>query len=174
MAEILHRIGADISMITDRELAIESNEVQRASERPAGAGGVHISFRFGIHDGEGVSHGCLLMPLPEAIALAGYLMMQPDAEVAEKRELEAPDEPLKEAILEVGNFIAGATDAALRESIGGGHKVRPEGCQGVRADVRPALVYEEGTPLVVGHAKATLEGHEEYDMILVLPEFDRA
>jgi hypothetical protein len=170
-AEILHRIGADISMVTDREFRIESCEVLHSNERPACAGGVHISFRFGVRSGDWMGHGCLLMPLAEAVAIAGHLMMLSDGQVARKRELDVPDETMKESLLEVGNFIAGAADVALRESLGGGRRVHPEGCQGVRPDVRPALIYSEGESLVVVRASATLEGYGKYDLTLVLPEF---
>ena len=57
----------------------------------------------------------------------------------------------------------------LRELLDGGRKIRSEGCQGVRANVRPALVYEEGTPLVAGKARATIEGHPAFEVTLVLP-----
>jgi hypothetical protein len=168
--EILQRIAADLSMITDRELGLGPSRTVRAAERPAGAGAVHIAFRFGIHVADSIGHGCLLMPLPEAVSLAGYLMMLSDAEVLQRRELEAPDESLKEALLEVDNFIAGAADAALRATLGKEIKVRPEGCQGVRADVRPALIYQEGQPLLVGRAQACLQGHSEFELMLLLPE----
>jgi len=73
-------------------------------------------------------------------------------------------------MLEVGNFIGGAADAALREAVGVKAKVRAEGCQGVRPDIRPALVYNEGDSLLVGKAKGRIHDYPEFDLILMLPE----
>ncbi len=168
--EILHRIASDLSMITDRELAVNVKSVEKQNERPAGKGKVHISFRLGFEQEDAVRHGCLLIPLADAISLACYLMMVPDDGVKGKRSLKDLDETLKDAMLEVGNFIGGAADAALRESVGAMAKVRSEGCQGVRAGVRPALLYNEGDPLIIGKAKGTIHEYPEFDMYLMLPE----
>lgn len=168
--EVLHRIASDISMITDRELDVVVQDVERHAERPAGKGKIHISFRMGFEQEGGVQHGCLLLPLPDAISLACYLMMVPDDSVKSKRNLKELDETLKDAMLEVGNFIGGAADAAMRESVGPVAKVRAEGCQGVRPNVRPALLYNEGEPLIVGRAKGTIHEYPEFEMILILPE----
>lgn len=169
VSEVLHRIAADLSMITDRDLRVEVQEVEKLTERPAGKGKIHISFRLGIEQADGLKHGCLLLPLPDAISLACYLMMVPDDSVKGKRSLKDIDETIKDAMLEVGNFIGGAADAALRESLGGIAKVRSEGCQGVRANVRPALLYNEGDPLVVGRAKGMVHDYPEFDLVLMLP-----
>ena len=40
----------------------------------------------------------------------------------------------------------------------------------VRADVRPALVYTEGEPLIVGRAKVTIGDYEPTEMIVMIPE----
>lgn len=40
--------------------------------------------------------------------------------------------------MEVGNFVGGATDVTLRGLGLDGIKVRSEGCQGVKPNVRPA------------------------------------
>jgi len=169
--EVFQRIAGDIAMIADRNLQINSIKTRRSSKRAVGRGNIHISFKLGIETPEGILHGCVLVPLPDAISLACYLMMVPDDGVRSKRSDRDLDSTTKDAMLEVANFIGGATDAALRalglqEEI----KVRSEGCQGVRADVRPALIYSEGDPLLIGKAKAVLHDYPAFDMILILPD----
>lgn len=170
--EILQRVAGDLSMITDRELVIGTASVSKATQRPAGRGKVHISFRLGIEQDGRLHHGCILLPLAEAISLACFLMMVPDEGVTGKRKMTTLDETIKDAMLEVGNFIGGAADAALRDAVGVEAKVRSEGCQGVRAGIRPALIYSEGAPLVVGTARATIHEYPEFEMILMLPELE--
>lgn len=167
--EILQRVASDLSMISDRDFEIEETAVERADQRPAGAGQIHISFRLGIHCEDEVKHGCVLLPLPEAISLACYLMMVPDDGVASKRPEMKLDVTTKDAMMEVANFIAGAADNALREAFQLKVKVRSEGCQGVRPDVRPALVYEEGTELIVGRARAQIHEYPGFELLLLLP-----
>jgi len=167
--EIFQRIAGDLSMIADRELKIQKAEVQRASARTSGAKQVHISFKLGFQHAGQILHGSLLIPLPDAIALASYLMMMPDDGVKAKRNLATLDGGMKDAMLEIGNFIGGAADAALR-SIGLSEiRVRSESCQGVKANVRPAFAYTDGTPLVIGRAKAQLHSWPAFEVILMLP-----
>ena len=71
---VLDRIAKDLAMILDRELALSGCTAERRTERPVGADQIHISFRLGFV-GATNGQGCLLLPLPEAISLAGYLMM---------------------------------------------------------------------------------------------------
>jgi len=168
--ELFQRIGSDISMITDRELVVGASTVEKVNERPAGKGRIHISFRLGFEQEGTVHHGCLLIPLPDAISLACYLMMVPDDGVKGKRSLKELDDTIKDAMLEVGNFIGGAADAAMREAVGVPAKVRSEGCQGVKSNVRPALIYDEGSPLIVGRAKATIHEYSEFELLMMLPE----
>lgn len=170
--ELFQRIGSDISMITDRELVVGTSTVEKVTERPAGKGRVHISFRLGFEQEGEVYHGALLLPLPDAISLSCYLMMIPDDGVKSKRSLKDIDDSIKDAMLEVGNFIGGAADAAMREAIGVPAKVRSEGCQGVKSNVRPAMIYNEGDPLIVGRAKATIHEYSEFDIMIMLPELD--
>jgi len=170
--EILLRVASDISMITDREFVVNVQSVERENARPAGKGRVHISFRLGFEQEGGVRHGCMIIPLADAISLACYLMMVPDDGVKGKRSLKDIDDTIKDAMLEVGNFIGGAADAAMREAIGVSAKVRSEGCQGVRSSVRPALIYNEGDPLLVGRAKSVIHEYPEFDLLLLLPELE--
>ncbi|MBK7641981.1 MAG: hypothetical protein IPJ19_02860 [Planctomycetes bacterium] len=172
--EIFQRIAGDLSMIADRELKVQHAEVQRTTARVAGAKLVHISFKLGFEHAGQITHGSLLIPLPDSIALACYLMMMPDDGVKSKRNLSSFDSGTKDAMLEIGNFIGGAADAALR-SIGlDDIRVRSESCQGVKANVRPAFVYDEGTPLIVGRAKAQLHSWPAFEMILMLPVLEPA
>lgn len=166
---IFDRIAADLGMIIDRSLEVDGVRAERVGARPAGEGGVHISFRFGVVvDGQG-HQGCLLVPLADAITMAGYLMMQSEEEVALMRDLTEIDVSMKEAMLEVGNFIAGACDAIVRRSLPEGSAVRSEGCQGVRADVRPALEYEEGDELIVGYGSMHIDEYPDFKALLLLP-----
>ncbi len=167
--EIFQRVASDLSMIADRDLTIESIEASVMDQRPEGRGTIHISFRLGFQTGSGVEHGCLLLPLPDAISLACCLMMVPADVVKSNRSQKTLDSTTKDAMLEVGNFICGATEAGLRALGVKGVKVVFEGCQGVKANVRPALIYAEGSPLVVGKAEAALAEFPAGTMILVVP-----
>ena len=167
--EIFQRIASDLSMITDRALRIEGVETRIANFRPVGAGQIHISFRMGFRVGQRRFHGCLLVPLPEAITLACGLMMVPEQTVLARRSLPTLDGSTKDAMIVVGNFITAATEGAVRALELDAGNVVFEGCQGVRPNVRPALVYDEGSALVVGRARALLEGFPAVDLILMVP-----
>lgn len=168
--EIFERITSDLSMLADREIEVRALAVERCTARPAGQGRVHVSFRFGVEEGERLHHGTLLVPLPDAITLAAFLMMLPDAAVRERRGRASLDDALKGAMLEIGNFVGGAVDAALRALDLPVSRVRFEGCQGVRPDVRPALVYTEGEPLLVGRAQVAIGDFEPSELLVLLPE----
>lgn len=173
LVEIFDRVASDLAMLSDREFDVLSVECEQRSDRPVGADGTHVSFRFGILSAGGVvDHGAMLLPLPEAISLAAYLMMQPDSAVADLRQQEDVDHALKEAMLEVGNFVAAAGEAALRSVGSMAQSVIFEGCQGVRADVRPALEYDEGTTLSVGRAQVKIAGSEPVEMVIFVPHTD--
>lgn len=170
-ASVLARMATDLSMIMDRDFVIEDVRVERRTQRPAGASLVHISFKLGIEVGGWSRQGCLLVPLPDAIALAAFLMMLPDGEVAQERLRTDLDGPFKEALLEVGKFLAGACDSVLRQALPVGSTTRSDGCQGVRANVRPALAYSEGDELLVVRARARVHEFEPFELILMLPTF---
>ena len=169
LSETLRRIAADLSMIADRKLEIFSVHSEIASERAAGTKQIHISFKLGLqHEGR-IGHGVWLVPLPDALALAGYLMMVPEEGVKSKRALTAPDPLSKEALLEIGQFVASAVDAALRSGGVEGVRVKSESCQGVRANVRPAFAHEPGSELWIARAKAQLGSWPAFEVILMLP-----
>ena len=163
------RLAADLAMIADRSLTIEAVRAQIAHARPAGEGEVHVSFKLGFRLPAGSLHGCLLMPLPDALSLACYLMMVPDDQVEARREDTTLDSSTKDAMIEIGNFLAGAIEASLRTMDLEHVRVMAEGCQGVRADVRPAFLYREGDALFVGRAQAKLHSHPPFEMLLMLP-----
>ncbi len=170
LEEVFFRISADISMVTDRRVTIGKVDSERTFARPAGRDSIHISFRMGIEAVGRRYHGCLVMPLPEAISLASYLMMISDEQIRERRELKTIDETTRDAILEVCNFVGGATESALRESMGLAYRVYAEGCQGVRPDVRPALNYREGAALLVGRTRASIHDFSGFNLLLMIPE----
>ena len=47
--------------------------------------------------------------------------------------------------------------------------MRSEGCQGVKPNVRPALAYSEGSPLVVARAKLRVHSWPAAESLLILP-----
>ncbi len=171
----LRRVVDDITTVIDRAFSLQAPVLARRSQRAVGEGSVHISFKLEfLVDGDG-RYGALLMPLPEAISLACYLMMVPDEGVAEHRKQKDLDRSLKDAMLEIGNFIGGAVDAALRSIYPkGGVSARSRGCQGVRAGVRPAFPYREGDPLIHARAKAQVHNFREFELIAMFPSLDEA
>ncbi len=166
---LFESVAVDLAMIMDTELAIDGVSVERRPERAAGEDQIHISFKFQVQDGTDVHHGCALVPLPDAISLACYLMMTPEEEIAEMRSMETLDPSLKDAMIEISNFVAGATDAVVRTWYSAEATCRSSGCQGVRADVRPAFPYEEGAQLAVGRAQAKIASFPPFEMITMLP-----
>lgn len=166
---IFQRIASDLSMIADRELTVGQIECDVEGTRPAGAEKIHISFRLGFTERGETTHGCLLVPLPDAVSLACCLMMVPEEVVRTNRTTTTLDRTTKDAMLEVGNFICGATDSALRALGMNNIRVSFEGCQGVKPDVRPVLLYTEGEPLIVGRAEAALADYPTDTMVLMIP-----
>jgi len=167
---IFDRIAADLGMIINRTVDVAECRAERLRYRAADEGSIHISFRLGVRIDGVNQQGCFLLPLAEAVSVAGYLMMMSDEEVVEYRSRVTLDTAMKEALLEVGNFIAGACDAVLRPSLPEGASIRSEGCQGVRAGVRPALEYEEGEDLIIGHATGRIDEFPEFPLIVMLPD----
>ncbi len=170
---VLQRICDDVSTVIDRGFQARQLDVSRVNARVAGAGVVHISFKLEVRQEVSSRYGCLLLPLPEAISLGCYLMMVPDDGVAQHRKQRDLDRSLKDAMLEIGNFIGGAGEAALRELVPEGQvKLKSKGCQGVRADVRPAFPYAAGETLVVTRARAQVAEFKEFELILQLPPIE--
>lgn len=172
VSALMKRVNGDLGMILGRELVFAAPRIERARTRPAGAGSIHISFKLGFrHEGGEKRHGCLLLPLADAITMACFLLMIPEETVTSRREETALDSALKDAMLEIGNMIGGATNTVLAELGLAGWSARSEGCQGVRADVRPAFPYEEGAELVVARITTTMEPYPPFELLLLAPTF---
>lgn len=170
---VLERVTHDLGAVMGCEFALERSEVERARTRPAGAGKVHISFKLGLSkDGGPMRFGSLLVPLPEAITMASLLLMAPEETLDSQREAATLDPSTKDAMLEIGNMVAAASSTALAALGAAGWTAHSEGCQGVRADVRPAFPYEEGSELVVGRSVARIGPYPSFGMILMLPALD--
>jgi len=172
--EVLQRVAGDLGLITERPIALCPVSIERACARPAGQGSIHISFKLGFRQDGRRSHGALLVPLPAALTVAGHLMLLSDTAVAAQRELETLDAAQKQALLELGNYVGGAADAALRGLGLAGVQACSEGCQGVRPGVRPALEYAEGEELVVARAELEIEGWPACEVLLILPVLESA
>ena len=168
VSEILTRVTNDLFTVVDREIQVAELETERVTERAAGLEKIHISFKLAVTFAGETRQGCFLVPLPEAMALAAYLMMVPDEDVESVRDKE-PDDTMKDALLEISSFIAGSCDAVLRSWYPEGCSVRPEGCQGVRPDVRPAFDYVEGDELVLGRATVGIADYEPFELMVMLP-----
>jgi len=167
---VLKRLNADLGMILGREFGFGAPRLERATERPAGKGSIHISFKLAFRqEGGAKRHGALLVPLADAITMACFLLMIPEETVTARREETTLDTALKDAMLEIGNMIGGATNTALAELGLAGWSARSEGCQGVRADVRPAFPYTEGSELLVARVATTLEPFPSFELLLLLP-----
>ena len=167
--EVLTRITADLSMLIDRPVKLESTSAQRSQAKPAGRKHVHIAFKLSFEWRGQLLHGALLVPLPDAITLACFLLTVPDEAVALKRKLTDLDQPTKDAMLEIANFIGGATDGALRTRFPQGLAVRSLGCQGLRVEQPPGFPLPPGAELIVGPAKARIGDYPVFSMILVMP-----
>lgn len=167
---LLKRLNADLGMILGRELGFAAPRLERMNTRPVGKGSIHISFKLAFRqEGGEKRHGALLVPLADAITIACFLLMIPEETVSSRREETTLDTALKDAMLEIGNMIGGATNTALAELGLAGWSARSEGCQGVRADVRPAFPYTEGSALVVARVATTLEPYPPFELLLMVP-----
>ncbi|MCK6448569.1 MAG: hypothetical protein L6Q99_19430 [Planctomycetes bacterium] len=166
---LFDRVATDLSLICDREFVVESvTSVRRDSKLPAPKK-IHISFKFELRAGAEALNGSLIIPLPDSIALASYLMMMPDDAVKSNRNLTTLDRTMKDAMVEIGNLIGGAMDAVMREQSSGTVSARSQGCQGIRAGQNPAFPYTPGAPLVCSTAKARLHNLPAFEMVLQLP-----
>jgi hypothetical protein len=167
---ILKRVASDLSLVIGHDFSIEPPRIERAHARPAGANRIHISFKIAVTSDTGATRfGSMLVPLPDSIAMASLLLMIPDETVASMRSETSLDSTVKDAMLEIGNMIGGATNNALVELGLAGWSARSGGCQGVKPNVRPALPYQEGSELIVSRALAHVGQFPTFELILVLP-----
>jgi hypothetical protein len=166
---ILERIAQSLTTILGHAFPLQVDSVERSNARPAGEGVVHISFKLDLlQGGERKGQGSLLIPLPDAMTMAAFLLMLPEESVTTQRGESNPDQALKDAMLEVGRSIGSACSAALGNCTSG-WSARSAGCQGVRADVRPALDYVEGHELVVARFSSHFDPWEPFEGLLILP-----
>ena len=156
-------------MLSDSDIDVSGITVEERSDRPAAVGGIHVSFRFGLHSGACIEHGAFMLPLDESICLGGNLMMAGPQQIEELKAKGEVDGPLRDAILEVGSFVAGALQSALGSPGASPAKVDFEGCQGVQPSVPPRLEYEEGAPLLVSRAAFRLGSSAPVEAVLILP-----
>lgn len=166
---LLRGICADLGMLLDRPLTVEGVDAARSLNKVAGERCVHIAFKFAVSVAGVAQHGALLVPFPEAIAFAGYLMMQSDDSVAALRKTPELDRAQKDAMVEVGNLITNSIDGVLREMLPGRISARSEGCQGVRAGATPAFERDPDVDLLIGRAKAKLHTFPSFELLLMLP-----
>jgi chemotaxis protein CheY-P-specific phosphatase CheC len=167
--DVFERVSSDLSALTDRTIEVADVGVGRRRRRPAAEGGIHISFKLGFHVRGRVLHGCLMAPLPDALTLAHSMMMTPEGEVEERRADTELGLETKDALLEIGSFMASAADSALRKKFPSGLNVHAEGCQGVAAERVPSLVHQPGSELVVGTATCELPPWPGFTLRLVFP-----
>jgi hypothetical protein len=173
-ATLLKRVSTDLGMVIDRTIALGEPSVERAHQKPPARGGIHISFRLAFASGARSLHGCLLVPLADAISVASYMMMVADDGVSARRNDAALDKTTKDAILEVGNFIGGAADAALRDTEFRHYSARADGCQGVKDGDLPVFRFVPGSELVVARAKLQVHQFPASELLLMLPVLELA
>ena len=170
LEDVFRRVASDLSLLVDRVIDVQSVAYEERIDLAAGPSEVHIAFRLGLRVASGGAHqGALLVPLGEAISVAGYLMMAPEERVAAMRASGEVGAAAKRALVEVGAFVAAAGDAALRTAGACCDGVVFEGCQGVRADVPPRLEYEEGAPLSTSRAMISIAGRPPVECVLMIP-----
>lgn len=169
VSELVQRIAADLSMIIEREVRVLSCDVRRAAERAAGAGVVHIALKQAYRHGEVVAHGCLLVPLPDALTLAGFFLMLPNDVVEAQRSLSTVDAVTKDALLEVASFVAGSVGNALAGGGPSSVEVRSASCQGLRPGALPALAHEPGNDWWIARANIKVHTFAAADVLLQLP-----
>lgn len=168
------KVIEDLSMLLDRPLASSDFEVARARQRVAGEKVVHVAFRFGVTVDGVLRHGALLVPLPEAISMACYLMMMADDVVAARRKDRDMERATKDAMLEVGNLLGGSLDCAIRELFPKRTATRSEGCQGLKPGFAPAFPRAADEEHVVARATLTLHEYPAFDAWLMLPAIAEA
>lgn len=168
-ATLFRRVAEDLEVVIDRPFAIHSIDVARQREKPVCSDAVHVSFRLRVQREGAEHHGCVLVPLPEAISLAACLLLASDDVVNSRRSERQLDRATKDAILEIGNFIGAAAETALRASLSQDCKASAEGCQGVAVGAKPAFVYAGGDELVLATARAQIHAWPPFELRLVLP-----
>ena len=166
---VAERTASDLGLIIDRELAVQEVEAERRPEKATADGVVNVAFRLEFERGPNRWEGCALFPLPEAIAIASYLMVLGDEEVAEARGLTQLDRSLKDAMMEIGTFIGGSADAVLRSQVDKGLTVRSVGCQGVAPGEKPNFLFLPDQELLVARVGYHLHDFDGYTSVWMFP-----
>lgn len=172
LREVIERVASDLSMIIDREIQVLEVSSERVRERTHGEDGIHLSYKLSFKMDELTGQGCALMPLPEAVSIASYLMMVPDESVEKKRKEQSLDRGTKDAMLEVSNFIGGSTDAVLRSwNEKQDVAVQSEGCQGVKPGDIPNFSHKAGDELILGRVQMQVHEFPSFELLLMFPAF---
>lgn len=172
LRSLFGQVASSLGLIVDRDIQVDELSCERSPKRAAGKGSVHISFKLGFLCGGVRRQGCLLLPLAEAMTLAGCLSMLPEIDVNRAREVPAPDTSAKEAMMEIGTLMCSAVSESLAEFAHFeqlGVRVISEGCQGVRTSIRPALDNPEEIEFLVGRGQWTIEGYQAFEAMVLLP-----
>ena len=165
----LARVAEDWAMMIDHEVSIENVQVERESSAPACEGSVHIAFQFGLTHAElGPRYrGALLVPLPDALTMAAYLMMTPENQIAGARAAQAPDSATKDSLMELSSILASALDGVVQDSFEGTWSVTSLGCQGVREGAVPRVSTADDLAI---YAATLLGGGKRGEESILSPE----
>jgi hypothetical protein len=169
VTELVQRVATDLSMIIERDVRVLSCDVQRSADRAGGSNVVHISLKQAYRLGERSAHGCLLVPLSDALTLAGFFLMLPDDVVEAQRSLSTVDAITKDALLEVASFVAGSLASALGGAAPATLEIRSASCQGLRPGALPALTHEAGSEWWIARAQIQIHAFAPADVVLLLP-----
>ena len=163
------RIAADLTLVVDRNVVVEDVRALQGREGPRCRGSVHIAFKLAVSTLGEERRAALLIPLTEALTLAGLLQLLPEAELIARRTQAQPDAATKHALLELSTFVGGAVDGVLRERFRAGLTVRSLGCQGLRPGRGPALALGDGQELVTANAMGRIGEFPAAPWTLALP-----
>ena len=167
--DVLARVASDLGLLVDRPVEILSTSTARCRTKPVCNKQVHIAFKLLFEWRGQTLYGSLLVPLPEAVSLACLLLVLPVEALTAKRASNELDQPTKDALLEIGNFIGGAIDGALRLKFPQGLSVRSLGCQGLRPEQPPAFPHKPADEWIAGRAQARIGQYPAFELLLILP-----
>lgn len=165
---LVDEAAASLSLLSGFQLGEPADEDVIEHDPPVWEN-VQIVFRIGFSIKGRARMGVISIPLAEALALSGSLLMLPADAIQENRAKLAPDEGDKEAIMEAGNLIAGAFNAVLSKRINGNVEVKFFGCQGLDAGHQPYIVGFDAQPLAVRHHSASFVNFDSFRVALAIP-----
>jgi hypothetical protein len=167
--EVFGEISKDMGRMLEHGLAFRDVCCKRVDKRPVGRDQVHVAFRFSVEVPGMRRVGCFLMPLPDATVCASYLLAFNEEAVAQARGTEEPESTMKESMLLLGQILSTSVERVIKRRDSGVLHVKFDGCQGVRADVRPAFALGARDELIVGSAAAKIGSFGAFRPILMLP-----